>query len=145
MARIARDVSLEGLAHLLNTVPLSSTGLEQDAQHWPRRAAHYAAFMHWLSPWLLGAPSHELPPSPEQTFPPFDCSNTRFAEVLTGRPRRKPRRIVDFVPYGYDPDMLEVRLLESWPRPACSKWATGRRVSAAKASRRRSMRECTWT
>ncbi len=34
---------------------------------------------------------------------------TRYSHVLSGTPRAKPAPIVDFVPVGYDLDLLEVR------------------------------------
>ena len=36
----------------------------------------------------------------------------RYGEVLSGLPRSDPAPLVDFVPVGYDLDLLEVRLLE---------------------------------
>ncbi len=36
----------------------------------------------------------------------------RYSHVLSGLPRSDPAPLVDFVPVGYDLDLLEVRLLE---------------------------------
>ena len=70
--------------------------------------------MRWLAPWILAEPQHRLPDHAEQRFAPPNCEDTRFNEVFTGSLRKQPRTIVDFVPFGYDLDMLEIRLLESW-------------------------------
>ena len=48
------------------------------------------------------------------TYPPIqvNCSNPNYANVLTGRKDLKTKFIVDSVPFGFDVDLLEIRLLE---------------------------------
>ena len=38
----------------------------------------------------------------------------RYSHVLSGAPRAKPASIVDFVPVGFDLDLLEVRACDGW-------------------------------
>lgn len=44
----------------------------------------------------------------------LDCTDPRYADVFTGARRRNPATIVDFVPIGYELDLLELRLLENY-------------------------------
>ena len=44
----------------------------------------------------------------------LDCTNPRYADIFSGAQRSTPAMIVDFVPFGYDLDQLEVRLLEGY-------------------------------
>ena len=73
--------------------------------------ALYARFVRHMAPFLL-TPAAPLAVSRRPHRLPLDCTDPKFAEVLSGRPRRGRRPIVDFVPLGYEVDTLEVRLLE---------------------------------
>lgn len=41
--------------------------------------------------------------------PPVDCMQPRFSRVFTGQKSNSTKYIVDFVPFGYDVDLLEIR------------------------------------
>jgi hypothetical protein len=43
-----------------------------------------------------------------------DCAQPLFAAALNSSRLAKPRTIVDLVPFGYDIDKLEVRLIETY-------------------------------
>ena len=106
-----RDGSLRALAKLLN------------ARHrlfarWNDDEDSYVKFMKALGPWILSPPlfpsppptlPFQLPPWPEPT-----CGDARYGQVLTGQRLAKPRVIVDFVPFGYDIDKLELRFYEHY-------------------------------
>ena len=111
---------LHNLATLLNTeVPWSALDLAT--------ADGYAAFLSSLKPWLLGTPQWAWRGEPgagdaatqrhgERDAPPLDCGASRYRHAFSAagarNTARKPRAIVDFIPFGYDVDLLEVRFLE---------------------------------
>jgi hypothetical protein len=69
-------------------------------------------FIKVLTPWILAAPRGEI------TSHPFkfatNCNDEKYGQFLSGRQLQFPRMIVDFVPFGYDLDKLEIRLLENY-------------------------------
>lgn len=42
----------------------------------------------------------------------FDCKSEKYKEVLTGEQRESPVKVFDFVPFGFELDLLEIRLFE---------------------------------
>lgn len=73
-----------------------------------------------LLPQLLAGPAAPLRVTAEPSHRRLlDCSDLRYAEVLSGQSRPDPAAIVDFVPVGYDLDLLELRLLENYEHVAC--------------------------
>ncbi|CAJ1966693.1 unnamed protein product [Cylindrotheca closterium] len=58
--------------------------------------------------------SNQMPPV--GGFPPrgkLNCKDTKYASVLSGaKDKNAPKRIIDIIGFGFDPDILEVRLLE---------------------------------
>lgn len=44
----------------------------------------------------------------------LNCINTRYSNVLTGSIVKKPKVIIDFIPFGYDVDKLLIRLIETY-------------------------------
>ena len=44
----------------------------------------------------------------------INCKNTRYSNVLTGNLLKKPRILIDFIPFGYDIDKLFIRFYESY-------------------------------
>ena len=105
-----RDGSLKSLATLLNN-------RQQLFRKWRDNEQDYVRFIRSIGPWILSPPSYppstdhplpfQLPPWPE-----LDCNDTRYSQVLTGRRLDAPRVIVDFIPFGYDIDKLELRFYE---------------------------------
>jgi len=104
-----RDGSLKALAALLN----KNTDL---FKAWSGGEDDYVKFIKILEPWLLSPP-----PSPKAgvssllSLPPLpsvDCKQPRYSQTLTGRDNQTPRVIIDFIPFGYDVDKLEIRLHE---------------------------------
>jgi hypothetical protein len=41
-----------------------------------------------------------------------NCSDPDFAQYLTGKRNSKPRKVISFIPFGYDIDMLRLELME---------------------------------
>ena len=117
---LVRDCELQNLAMLLNTkVPWSALDLVS--------TDGYAAFLSSLKPWLLGTPQWAWRGESgaggaatqrhgERDAPPLECGASRYRRAFSTagarNTERKPRAIVDFVPFGYDVDLLEVRFLE---------------------------------
>lgn len=44
----------------------------------------------------------------------LNCKNTRYSNVFTGSLLKKPRILIDFIPFGYDIDKLFIRFNESY-------------------------------
>jgi hypothetical protein len=106
-----RDGTLTELAVLLN----DQQGL---FQKWDGTEKDYVEFIGVLKPWILSQPSFPLHPVlPFKFHPPLvklNCRQNKYAGVLTGIKLKVPRLIVDFVPFGYDIDKLELRLYEAY-------------------------------
>jgi hypothetical protein len=107
-----RDGTLRALAKLLNSRHRLFTRWKDDEDS-------YVKFMRTLVPWILSPPPYppsSTEPLPFQVpkWPEPTCGATRYAQVLTGQRLTKPRVIVDFLPFGYDIDKLELRFYESY-------------------------------
>ena len=108
---IFRDGTLRALANLLNN--------QRDLfQRWNDSRQDYANFLQVLEPWITAPPAYALPNdgvpfvlSPMQSP---NCKKLRFSNALSGERLPTPRVIVDFVPFGYDIDLLELRFYEYW-------------------------------
>jgi len=116
-SRGIRDGSLEYLTTLLNSrSKLFATwhdNLNNPFHHVDED--DYVRFIRALTPWILSPPaypSHPVLPLTLPPLPPLNCGQSRYAHVLTGQPLSQPRIIVDFIPFGYDIDKLELRLYE---------------------------------
>jgi len=115
---ITKDGTLEGLVSLLQ---------EKDSlkvfRHWnftrlaPDRPQNsYLELIETLTPWVIAEPRAKLPTDSPSVGAQvkIDCGQPRYSAALTGERRDKPRTLVDLVPFGYDVDKLEVRLLENY-------------------------------
>lgn len=110
--KLVRDCELNNLAKLLNTkVPWRELNLTTTEGY-----SHYLAL---LEPWLLGTPQWAWPRSGvgdvrhgQRPLPALRCDASRFRHAFSGTPRTAALKIIDFVPFGYDIDLLEVRFLE---------------------------------
>ena len=108
-----RDDSFRALADLLNS-------REKLFDNWHNSASDYTRFIHGLTSWILSPPADSLQPLSSldvllQQLPrlsPTNCNETRYANVLTGRPLSIPRVMVDFLLFDGDVDNLEIRLYE---------------------------------
>jgi hypothetical protein len=106
-----RDNNLKNLIHILN----NNSNLFQS---WAGNERNYINFIHILEPYIL------MPPAfPKNPILPFiipilneedsvDCMHPDYSGVLTGEKLHKPKFIIDFVPFGYDIDKLELRFYE---------------------------------
>ena len=74
----------------------------------------YALFLSNLLPWVTGDPPSPLVELESRSKLPLHCADKRYSTALTGQQLSKPRVIVDFIPFGYDVDKLELRLLENY-------------------------------
>ena len=108
-----RDDTLRGLATLLNS--------HRDLfQRWTDSQDDFVAFLAALEPWIVSPPAYPLPVGPDgplhvlPRLPDVNCSNPRYSNALTGTKLPEPRVIVDFVPFGFDIDLLEIRLHETY-------------------------------
>jgi hypothetical protein len=79
--------------------------------HKPAKQDLQAFVRNVLVDWLLV----DLPPlassstTPYPKYDPIDCKQPRFSRVFTGERSQSAKFIVDFVPFGYDIDLLEIR------------------------------------
>jgi hypothetical protein len=122
-APVQRDCQGRGLVRLLNTPGLVDwDAMEAYAQEGQtsdpeRHRAAYAQFIDALTPWVIGEPA--VPPN-ERAFivraarlrALLNCTQPRYGHLFTGRRRRVPRFLVDIFPFGYNLDVLEMRLRE---------------------------------
>ena len=116
-SRGVRDGSLEYLTTLLNSrAKMFATwhdNLNNPFHHVDED--DYVRFIRILTPYILSPPaypSHPQLPLSLPPLPPVNCGLSRYSQVLTGQPLSQPRVIVDFIPFGYDVDKLELRLYE---------------------------------
>ena len=83
----------------------------------PDHASERAQYVHFtaqMRKFVTAAPPVALRKTSRPQRLQLRCTDPRYADVLTGRARSSPLPIVDFVPLGYELDMLEVRLLENY-------------------------------
>jgi len=113
-ATLQRDGSLADLARWLNQP--NHTAM---FQRWTDSPYDYVAFLAALEPWTTAPPAFLLPHPPPLQLPPVpvpapNCRKKKYSDALTGAPLATPRLVVDFISFGYDLDLLEVRFLELW-------------------------------
>lgn len=65
-----------------------------------------------INPWIIANPRVDLPKSLAQPKILLNCSSEKYKNVFTGEVLPDPRFIVDFIPFGYDLEKLEIRLYE---------------------------------
>eukprot|EP00667_Euglena_gracilis_P007858 EG_transcript_7943 len=107
--------SLDLLARHLNTI---DWGYFQDLASpdtgCPQRLERYGEFLHTLLPYVAAEP--HAPFAVQQRPVPLpaslNCADPRWAGILSGVPRARPRQVVYFVPIGYNVRLLEVLLYE---------------------------------
>ena len=103
------DVLFEPLVELLNNQQLIF-------EHWNDSDVAGSTLMTALIPWVTR--SHPFPLSQTTNPVPLtrlsvDCKKPQYSGVLTGAELQNgPRVIIDFVPFGYDVDKLEIRFYE---------------------------------
>lgn len=100
------DLHFSQLASRLNRLPAA-------IHEMPPEAFYVTAMRQLATPRAL-APLTEERVASNPDPPRLNCSGKRYIRVLTGRQRSSPALIVDFVPFGYDLDLLEVRLHENF-------------------------------
>ena len=111
-----RDASLRALAGIFNHQ-------SQLFEHWKIKrpsVEHHQAFVdNILSAWLLLEPTYKIQDTTQVdiSLKTLNCSSGRYSNVLTGDPEPpgEEKLIIDFIPFGYDIDLLEVRLHETYP------------------------------
>lgn len=107
-ALIIRDGSLKDLAKLLN----NNTHLFRD---WNNDEDSYESFIESLVPYIISPPAasdQQSLPLSLPSLPEPNCTRESYSQVLTGKRMERPRIILDFVPFGYDVDLLEIRFYE---------------------------------
>ena len=76
----------------------------------------YTLFLSSLLPWVVGEPPGELlvKENPFKLRNHLNCADPKYSQVLSGQKLTQSRVIVDFIPFGYDLDKLDIRLLENF-------------------------------
>ena len=117
-ATMVRDGSVEGLVSLLNAhhndFPKLPKNISEQALY---TSKHSEKFLQILGMWLDLPPIVELVHTTPNLLPLHEevkCGNPLYSRVLTGKQSPLPRVIVDFIPFGYDIDALEIRLSENF-------------------------------
>ena len=97
---LLRDGGLTNLSALLNGLVLPRTTKITDL----------------LDYWITSQPAGPLVHKPVAATQPANCADALYSDVLTSQRATvdQPSLIVDFVPFGFDLDMLEVRLVENF-------------------------------
>ena len=104
---IEKKTSLESLSFLLNQYPkffLSWNETEND----------FSKFLEILTPWMTSVTDKTIITKRNPHLNELNCLNPRYSTFLTGDKLPQPRVIIDFIPFGYDLDKLEIRLYENY-------------------------------
>ncbi|KAA8498290.1 hypothetical protein FVE85_5875 [Porphyridium purpureum] len=93
--------------------------LHAHAHKWPHGAlgdgeTNVSQILDIVEPYVIAEPAEPLTTQSNPEKIPLECNSQRYQLVLTGEARSSPAFIVDFVPVGYNLDMLEIRLLETY-------------------------------
>lgn len=105
---IYRDGHLDDLAKLLNHQKTTFV-------NWVDTVENYRTFIGTLDPWITSEPPIPLSTLPQKfSSSELNCQEEKYSSVLTGQKLTQARVIVDFIPFGYDIDKLEVRLQETF-------------------------------
>lgn len=110
VAQQVRDTSFSLLVDIFN----KNTDL---FRRWSGSATDYETFMHELTPWMISERGKDLIVKERPValnLSSVDCAASKYSTVLTGRilEPSNTRLIIDFIPFGYDVEKLEVRLYE---------------------------------
>lgn len=112
---ITKDISLSKLISILNSHSYIYANWNATDSSEARSIKHFKHFLNILTPWIIAEPSTLLvQDNPSPYFNNINCSSSRFKHFLSGKRLNTPKVIVDFIPFGYDLDKLEVRLLENF-------------------------------
>ena len=123
MNSFKRDRSLQGLSDLLNDFSKYNNIQGSNYTIKDTESLEFSIkLISTLSKWLLLQPDVELKKnstidnsSRKNDLSTLNCEDNRYNTVLTGRSNpRSPKFLIDFIPFGYDIDMLEVRILENY-------------------------------
>lgn len=106
-ANNGKKISLSYLASILNKHPSLFAS-------WEYTNEYYSKFLHILIPWMISATDSSLIYDGNPNLYSYDCLNPMYSTFLSGDKLLKPRVIVDFIPFGYDLDKLEIRLYENY-------------------------------
>jgi hypothetical protein len=81
--------------------------------------ASFYGIIEALTPWITASPSHDLIVKQRPYILDYNttnCGNKRYEKVLSGKPldRNQSIYLIDLVPFGFDVDLLEIRLYETY-------------------------------
>lgn len=117
--KIIRDGTLNSLVKVLHDKSdiFQKWNYSRAASNRPQMG--YFNLVRALTPWIIGEPSAPLISNSPSIGIIIDetnvnCANPVYGSVLDGTKRSKPRVIIDLIPFGYDIDKLELRLLENY-------------------------------
>jgi hypothetical protein len=110
---IRKGLDLQGLADLL--ISRHDVFQNWNDENDRKYLKSYASFVDALTPWMVSPPSSGPVSLPLiHQHPTVNCSNPIFKYALSGKELQVPRLIVDFIPFGFDIDKLEIRLHENY-------------------------------
>ena len=115
---MAKDYELQGILPILISMEnnLKGLDLENDREYALKLQSLGSRIMKKLTPWMIAEPKYSLNVShnPSPWAKRLNCRDPRYQGLFNGSRLDEPRVIVDFVPFGYDLDKLELRLLENY-------------------------------
>ncbi|KAA8498225.1 hypothetical protein FVE85_5810 [Porphyridium purpureum] len=93
--------------------------LISNAQRWPHGTlpdedANTSQILELIEPYVVAEPAEGLAIEQNPDEIPLECQNDRYKLALSGERRASPAFIVDFVLVGYNLDLLEIRMLETY-------------------------------
>eukprot|EP00301_Raphidiophrys_heterophryoidea_P027458 c9667_g1_i2.p1 GENE.c9667_g1_i2~~c9667_g1_i2.p1 ORF type:complete len:454 (+),score=91.93 c9667_g1_i2:494-1855(+) len=112
LGSVLHDCELNHLVRLLNNIDFSPFSSISKQSHPMETFAEL--FVNALTPWIISEPAHDLLVSSRPQSLSYDCQSPRHSHVMNGKPLSDPRFIIDIVAVGYNIDMLEIRLLETF-------------------------------
>lgn len=80
--------------------------------NWNYSNKNFEQFFDILTPWIITTTNKTLINDKNPNLKYNNCLNPSYSAFLTGDNLKKPRIIIDFIPFGYDIDKLEIRLYE---------------------------------
>ena len=109
---VTKDGTLKSLVEILNELIPSHFNFQYDET----KSADYVHFIKMIEPWVVASPPHPITTYFRNDYvsDPIDCTKATYSGSLSGKQLDEPRMLIDFIPFGYDVDLLHIRLHENY-------------------------------
>ena len=102
-----KDYSLSYLIDILS----NNTSVFKDWDASNITVSNINDFINTVEPWIITTPTITSTNTPTtNSNSQLNCLNSRYSNVLTGTISKKPKILIDFIPFGYDVTKLLIRL-----------------------------------